>query len=66
MAKGEKDLDIYYAVGNTNTQRQESGMTAIINKRNSNVWKLISATTVLVYTKKQFIKSLFVLGKEIA
>tara|TARA_Y100000589_G_C26884247_1_gene519321 strand:+ start:402 stop:602 length:201 start_codon:yes stop_codon:yes gene_type:complete len=66
MAKGEKDLDIYYAVGNTNTQRQESGMTAIINKRNSNVWKLISATTALVYTKKQFIKSLFVLGKEIA
>ena len=34
MAKVENDLDIYYAVGNANTQRQESEITAIINKRN--------------------------------
>ena len=25
MAKVENDLDIYYAVGNANTQRQENG-----------------------------------------
>ena len=30
MAKSENDLDIYYAVGNTNTQRQENELAAII------------------------------------
>ena len=35
MAKIENDLDIYYAVGNTNTQRQENEITTIIKKRNS-------------------------------
>ena len=30
MAKVENDLDIYYGVGNTNTQRQENEITAII------------------------------------
>ena len=29
MAKVENDLDIYYAVGNANTQRQESEIAAI-------------------------------------
>ena len=35
MAKVENDLDIYYAVGNANTQRQENEIAEIMNKRNS-------------------------------
>ena len=54
MARAENDLDIYYAVGNANTQRQESEITAIINKRNSGGWKLISTSTAIVDTKNQF------------
>ena len=38
MAKVENDLDIYYAVGNANTQRQENELSAIMKKRNSAVW----------------------------
>ena len=30
MEKLENDLDIYYAVGNANTQRQENELAAII------------------------------------
>ena len=33
MAKVENDLDIYSAVGNANTQRQEDEITAIMKKR---------------------------------
>ena len=33
MAKVENDLDIYYAVGNANNQRQEDEITAIMKKR---------------------------------
>ena len=29
MAKVENDLDIYYAIGNANTQRQENELAAI-------------------------------------
>tara|TARA_Y100000589_G_C27196845_1_gene647241 strand:+ start:205 stop:402 length:198 start_codon:yes stop_codon:yes gene_type:complete len=54
MLKVENDLDIYYAVGNANTQRQESEISAIIKKRNSAGWKLISATTSIVDTKNNF------------
>ncbi len=54
MAKVENDLDIYYAVGNANTKRQESEIAAIINKRNSAGWKLISTTTAIVDTKNNF------------
>ena len=50
----ENDLDIYYAVGNANTQRQESEIAAIINKRNSGGWKLISTSTAIVDIKNQF------------
>ena len=53
MAKVENDLDIYYAVGNANTQRQENELAAIIKKRNS-AWKLISTSTAIVDTKNQF------------
>ena len=54
MAKVENDLDIYYAVGNANTQRQENEITAIINRRNSTGWKLISTTTAIVDNKNNF------------
>ena len=50
----ENDLDIYYAVGNSNTQRQENEITAIIQKRNSAGWKLISTSTAIVDNKNQF------------
>ena len=54
MAKLENDLDIYYAVGNSNTQRQENEIAAIINKRNASGWKLISTSTAIVDTKNLF------------
>ena len=34
MARVENDLDIYYAVGNANTQRQENELALIVKKRN--------------------------------
>ena len=52
MALAENDLDIYYAVGNANTQRQENEIAAIIKKRNSAEWKFISTSTAIVDTKK--------------
>ena len=54
MSKSENDVDIYYAVGNTNTQRQESEISAIINKRNSAGWKLMSTSTAIVDSKNNF------------
>ena len=54
MAKLENDLDIYYAVGNANTQRQESEIASIINKRNSAGWKLVSTSIAIVDTKNNF------------
>ena len=41
MAKVENDLDIYYAAGNANIQRQEKELAAIMKKRNHAGWKLI-------------------------
>ena len=54
MAKVENDLDIYYAVGNANTQREENEIAAVMKKRNSAVWKLISISTAIVDSKNQF------------
>ena len=54
MEKLENDLDIYYAVGNANTQRQENELAAIMKKRNSAGWKLISTSSAIVDTKNQF------------
>ena len=54
MAYTENDLDIYYAVGNSNTQRQECEIAVIIKKRNSAGWKLISTSTSIVDNKNQF------------
>ena len=42
MTKVENDLDIYHAIGNANTKRQENEIAAIMKKRNSAEWKLIS------------------------
>ena len=50
MAKVENDLDIYYAVGNANTHRQENKLAVIMKKRNSAGWKLISTRTAIVDT----------------
>ena len=54
MAKTENDLDIYYAVGNANTSRQETEIGEIIKKRNSLRWKLVSTSTADVDTSNQF------------
>ena len=54
MAYAKNDLDIYYAVCKANTQRQESEITLIIQKRNSAGWKLISTRTAIVDNKNQF------------
>ena len=62
MPHVENDLDIYYAVGNANTQRQENEIAAIMKKRNSGGWKLISTSTAIVDTKNQF-SNLYLFGK---
>ena len=54
MLRVKNDLDIYYAVGNTNTQRQENEIQAIMKKRNAAGWKLISTSTAIVDIKNQF------------
>tara|TARA_B100001093_G_scaffold218422_1_gene209404 strand:+ start:260 stop:478 length:219 start_codon:yes stop_codon:yes gene_type:complete len=54
MAYVENDFDIYYEVGNTNTQRQESEIEVIIKKRNLAGWKLISTSTGIVDNNNQF------------
>ena len=54
MTKVENDLNIYYTVGNTNTQRQENEIAAIMKKRNSAGWKLISTSTAIVDSKNHF------------
>tara|TARA_Y100001968_G_scaffold93280_1_gene83850 strand:- start:1207 stop:1611 length:405 start_codon:yes stop_codon:yes gene_type:complete len=54
MARTENDLDIYFAVGNANTSRQENEIGEIIKKRNSLGWKLVSTSTALVDMSKQF------------
>ena len=38
MSNVENDLDIFYAVGNANTQRQENEIAAIIKKKEC-FWK---------------------------
>ena len=54
MSHLQNDLDIYYAVGNANTQRQANELAAIMKKRNSAGLKLISTSTSIVDTKNQF------------
>jgi len=45
---------IYYAGGKANTKRQENENAAIMKKRNSAGWKLISTSTEIVDTKNKF------------
>ena len=54
MVKTKNDLDIYYAVGNANTSRQETEIGEIIKKRNSLGWKLVSTSTAIVDMSYQF------------
>ena len=54
MAKTENDFDIYYAVGNANTSRQETEIGEIIQKRNSLGWKLDSTSIAVVDMSNQF------------
>ena len=54
MAKTENDLDIYYAVGNANTSRQETEIGEIIKKRNLLGLKLVSTSTAVVDMSNQF------------
>ena len=54
MVRTENDFDIYYAVGNTNTSRQEIEIGDIIRKRNSLGWKLVSTCTAVVDMKNHF------------
>ena len=54
MANSQNDIDIYYAVGNANTKRQENEIAAIMKIRNEAGWKLISTSTAVVDTKNQF------------
>ena len=54
MSRTENDIDVYYAVGNTNTLRQENEIGEIIKKRNLLGWKLVSTSTAVVDTSKQF------------
>ena len=54
MENPENGVDIYYAVGNANTQRQEDEIGLIIKKRTSAGWKLVSTSTAIVDTKNQF------------
>ena len=54
MKQRENDLDIYFAVGNANTSRQEAEIGKIIKKRNSMGWKLVSTSTAIVDATNQF------------
>tara|TARA_B100000212_G_scaffold341862_1_gene326396 strand:- start:1500 stop:1697 length:198 start_codon:yes stop_codon:yes gene_type:complete len=54
MKKAENDLDVYYAVGNANTQRQEREITLIMKKRNNAGWKLISTSIAVVDGENNF------------
>ena len=54
METYKNDLDIYYSVGNANTTRQEQEINAIIKRRNSLGWKLISTCTAIVDVNNQF------------
>tara|TARA_Y100001968_G_scaffold321159_1_gene355144 strand:+ start:655 stop:855 length:201 start_codon:yes stop_codon:yes gene_type:complete len=54
MVRVKNDFDIYYAVGNTNTFRQETEIEDIIKKRNALGWNLVSTSTAVVDFTKNF------------
>ena len=54
MLRTQNDFDIYFAVGNTNTSRQENEIGDIIKKRNSFGWKLVSTSIAVVDITNHF------------
>ena len=53
MKNIENDMDIYFAVGNANTLRQEKEIKEILKKRNYLGWKIVSTSTEIVDMKNQ-------------
>ena len=64
MASSKNNIDIYDALGNVNTKRQENEIPAIMKKRNEAGWKLISTSTAFIDTKNQF-SNLYLFEKRI-
>tara|TARA_B100000945_G_scaffold267664_1_gene227864 strand:+ start:148 stop:342 length:195 start_codon:yes stop_codon:yes gene_type:complete len=54
MAKTQNDLDIYYAVENANTAKQETEIREIIKTGNSLEWTLVATSTTVVDSMNQF------------
>lgn len=63
MARVENDLDIYYEVGNTNTQKQENEIAAIMKNRNSTGWRLISTSMAMVEILETYFQTCIYFGK---
>ena len=47
-------MDIYFAVGNANTLRQEKEIREILKRSNSFGWKIVSTSTSIFDIKNQF------------
>ena len=56
-------MDIYFAVGNANTLRQEKEIREILKRRNYLGWKIVSTSTSIVDMKNQF-SNLYIFWKE--
>ena len=54
MKNIENDMDIYFAVGNANTLRQEKEIREILKRRNYFGWKMVTTLTSIVDMKNQF------------
>ena len=54
MANSQNDIDIYYAVGNANTKRQENEIASIMKIRNQAGRKLTSTSRAVVDNKINF------------
>ena len=54
MKNIENDMDIYFAVGNANTLRQEKEIREIFKRRNYLGWKIVSTSTAIVDMQNQF------------
>ena len=54
MKNIENDMDIYFAVGNANTLRQEKEIREILKRRNYLGWKIVATSTAIVDIKNQF------------
>jgi len=54
MKNIENDIDIYFAVGNANTLRQEKEIREIFKRRNYLGWKIVSTSIAIVDMQNQF------------